>query len=141
MGHTPLIRVSADGRAIICTILATLALMLAIAPAAEAKRSHLEKWYQAGWCAEHQGQAEVRLPDGTRADCITATHAVEFDFADKWAEAIGQALFYGLQTGKRPGVVLILENAKDRRFWIRLNSTIQHFRLPIDTWSTGKGAY
>ena len=99
-----------------------------------AKHQHLEKWYQNKWCAEHRGQAEVVLPDGTRADCLTDTHAVEFDFGGKWAEAIGQALYYGLQTGKRPGVVLILENEKDSKHWLRLNSTVKHFRLPVDTW-------
>src|SRR5512135_3315001 len=74
-----------------------------------AKHVHLEKWYQNRWCSEHGGQAEVALPDGTRADCITEKNAVEFDFGKKWAEAIGQALYYSVQTGKRPGVVLILE--------------------------------
>jgi len=93
-----------------------------------------EKYYQEKWCAEHNGQAEAVLSDRTRADCITATHAIEFDFGQKWAEAIGQGLYYSLQTGKRAGIVLILESPSDRKHWIRLNSTIQHFNLPIDTW-------
>ena len=37
-------------------------------------------------------------------------HAIEFDFAEKWAESIGQALHYSFMTGKRAKVVLILEN-------------------------------
>lgn len=83
--------------------------------------------------SEH-GQAEAVLEDQTRADCITATHAIEFDFGKKWAESLGQALYYSLQTGKRAGIVLILENPKDRKYFIRLNSTIERFGLPIDTW-------
>ena len=78
------------------------------------------------------------LADNTRADCITTTHAIEFDFGKKWAEAIGQSLFYSLQTGKRAGIVLILDNPRDRKYWIRLNSTIQHFGLPIDAWEMAK---
>lgn len=74
------------------------------------------------------------LQDKTRCDCITEANAVEVEFGKKWAESLGQALYYGLQTGKRPGIVLILEKPADRKFWIRLNSTIQHFGLPIDTW-------
>lgn len=101
---------------------------------AEAGHLHPEKYYQEKWCVEHGGQAEVVLPDQTRADCITSTHAVEHDFGPKWAEAIGQSLYYSLQTGKRAGIVLILERPADRKYWIRLNSTIQHFGLPIDTW-------
>ena len=114
-------------------ILITMALLL-IATTATAKHLHHEKYYQERWCAERGGQAEVVLPDRTRCDCITDTHAVEHDFGSKWAEAIGQSLYYSLQTGKRAGVGLIIESDKDLKYWIRLNSTIQHFKLPIDTW-------
>ena len=106
-----------------------------------AKREHPEKWYQEKWCEANKGQVEVVLPDGTRCDCVTDTHAIEFDFGDGWAEAIGQSAYYSLQTKKKPGVVLILETAKDRKYWIRLNTTIEHFYLPIDTWSVGNASY
>ena len=77
---------------------------------------------------------EYVLPDSTRCDCLTETHAVEFDFADKWAEAIGQALHYSTQTGKRAGIVLILESEIDHKYWIKLNTTIRYLDLPIDVW-------
>jgi len=99
-----------------------------------------EKHYQAEWCDAQQGVTEYVLPDKTRCDCLTDDHSVEFDFGKKWAESIGQSLYYSLQTGKRAGIVLILETPAERRFWIRLNSTIEHFKLPIDTWQTGAGA-
>jgi len=35
----------------------------------------------------------------------------------------------------------LLETIKDRKYWIRLNSTIEHFNLSIDTWSAGSAAY
>jgi len=104
------------------------------APPSFAAHSYPEKFYQNKWCATHYGQAEVVLADQTRADCITATHAIEFDFGKKWAESLGQALYYSLQTGKRAGIVLILESPTDRKYFIRLNSIIQHFGLPVDTW-------
>ena len=106
-----------------------------------AKREHPEKWYQQKWCEAHRGQVEVVLPDGTRCDCVTDTHAIEFDFGNKWTEAVGQSLYYSLQPGKKAGIVLILETMKDRKYWIRLNTTIEHFSLPIDTWSVGSTAY
>jgi len=68
---------------IILTSIAMLSLSVASAFAAH---SHPEKYYQAKWCAANNGQAEVILPDKTRADCITTTHAIEFDFGKKWAE-------------------------------------------------------
>ena len=80
---------------------------------------------------------EYVLPDKTRCDCITLTHAIEVDFAVKWAEAIGQALHYAAHTGKRAGIVLILEGKKDHKYLIRLNSVIQHYELPIDVWTVG----
>ncbi len=81
------------------------------------------------------------LPDGTRCDCVTETHAIEFDFGNKWTEAVGQSLYYSLQPGKKAGIVLILETMKDRKYWIRLNTTIDYFNLPIDTWSIENTSY
>jgi hypothetical protein len=106
-----------------------------------AKREHPEKWYQENWCEAHRGQVEVSLPDGTRCDCVTDTHAIEFEFGNRWAEAVGQSAYYSLQTKKKPGVVLILEKMKDRKYLIRLNTTIEHFNLPIDTWKVGNASY
>ncbi|UCD31997.1 MAG: hypothetical protein JSV38_14735 [Desulfobacterales bacterium] len=106
------------------------------------KREHPEKWYQEKWCREQRGQVEVVLHDKTRCDCVTDTHAIEFDFGSNWAEAIGQSSYYALQTGKRAGIVLMLVNLKDRKYyWIRLNTTIQHFNMPIDTRRVGNAAY
>lgn len=116
-------------------VLLTAFLLFAALPAAfAASHKHPEKWYQERWCAEKGGRAEVVLADRTRCDCLTDTHAVEVDFGPKWAEAIGQSLYYSIQTGKRAGVVLILEKPTDRKYFIRLNSVIQHFGLPVDTW-------
>ena len=113
----------------------TLYILAALASIpAFAGHKHPESYYQDCWCAAQGGTAEVVLADNTRCDCITASHAIEVDFSEKWAEAIGQALFYSMQTGHRAGVALIIETPADRRHWIRLNSTINHFSLPLDTW-------
>jgi len=74
------------------------------------KHQHNEASYQNAWCSAHGGVTEYENKDFTRVDCLTATNAVEFDFANKWAESIGQALHYQLMTGKKAKVVLILEN-------------------------------
>jgi len=72
---------------------------------------------------------------------VTGTHAIEFDFGGTWSAAVGQSAYYSLQTDKKAGIVLILETMKDRKYWIRLNTTIEHFNLPIDTWTVGEVAY
>jgi hypothetical protein len=106
-----------------------------------AKREHPEKWYQVKWCEAHKGRVEVALPDGARCDCITDTHVIEFDFGSKWTEAVGQSIYYSLQTEKKAGIVLILEKMKDRKYWFRMITTIDHYNLPIDTWNLGNAAY
>lgn len=79
-----------------------LASLILIAPAiSQAANKHHEKYYQDKWCAEHGGVTEYVLPDGARVDCLTDTHAVEFDWAKKWAEGYGQARYYAAITGKR----------------------------------------
>jgi hypothetical protein len=90
-----------------------------------------ESWYQERYCT---GQTEYVLHDRTRVDCLTETHAIEYDFGQKWHQAIGQSLGYAFETNKRAGIVLILEKPKDYKFWLKLNSVIEHFKLPIDTW-------
>ncbi|MGB0849099.1 MAG: hypothetical protein ACPGSM_20365 [Thiolinea sp.] len=116
--------------------LTLLLLVLALLPSVDAKtkpKKKNERFYQEVWCTD-RGISEFILPDRTRVDCLTETHAIEFDWAKKWAEGIGQSLYYSLQTGKRAGVVLILKRRKHYKYWIRLNSTIDQFGLPIDTW-------
>ncbi len=88
---------------------------------AAAKPTHHEKYYQKIKCNELGGIMEYTLPDKTRIDCLTDTYAIEFDFAKKWAESVGQALYYALQTNRRAGVALILENgARDMKYARRL---------------------
>jgi hypothetical protein len=77
-----------------------------------AEHEHSEVAYQHAWSELHNGVEEFENKDHTRVDSLTETHAVEFDFANKWAESIGQALHYQLMTGKRGKVILILEKPK-----------------------------
>lgn len=92
-----------------------------------------EKYYQDKWFQKIGGQTEVLLPDNTRCDCLTDQYAIEFDFADKWQEAIGQSLYYALQTNKEASIGLIIATYRDYKYWLRLNSTILHHKLPIIT--------
>jgi hypothetical protein len=91
-------------------------------------------YYRQQWCTEHRGATEVRMADGSSADCITSTHVVQFQFAQKWSEAIGSALYYSSQTGKKAGIVIIIKEDHDLEYWKRLNATIEYFKLPIRTW-------
>lgn len=104
---------------------------------AASPHEHPERWYQERWCAG-RGTMEVVLPDRSRVDCLTEIHAVEFDFGHKWAEAIGQALNYSAQTGKRPGIVLILERPGDERYLERIRAVDRAFGLGIEVWAVDR---
>jgi len=52
---------------------------------------------------------EVRLDDGTRVDLLFPNQACEIDWANKWAEGIGQAIYYSKKTGKDPLVLLLVK--------------------------------
>lgn len=77
---------------------------------------------------------EVVLEDKSRCDCVTDSHAVEFDFASKWAESVDQAMHYAAQTGKQAGIVLILERTKDEAYLKRLERVIRFNDLPVRIW-------
>jgi len=91
-------------------------MLLFVASTAAAGHIYKERDYQEVWCKQAGGITEYVLDDGARVDCLTDDYAIEFDFAPKWAEAVGQSLYYALKTGRKPGIVLILEKKEDRRF-------------------------
>ena len=97
-----------------------------------AARLNPEAHYQEIASKKYSGRKEVTVPDGTRCDIVTETHAIEVDFADKWAEAIGQSLNYSFQLNKKAGILLILEKPDDERHLLRVQSIIKHFKLKID---------
>lgn len=99
-----------------------------------AKPRHSEKWYQGKVAAILQGRMEVNVSDG-RIDVLTATHAIEVEFASKWKQSIGQALWYSMQTGRSAGIVLVIEDEKrDLPYAIRLESIVLSQRLPVKVW-------
>jgi hypothetical protein len=119
-------------------IITAVLLVLLLAVPAQAKHRYLEEYYQNKWCLPKGGTTEFVLPDRTRVDCLTGENAIEFDFGYKHYESIGQAIKYGMATGKRPGIVLIIENKLDAKKWAELQEVViflrERFGLRIDTW-------
>lgn len=96
---------------------------------AEAKS---ERYHQDKYCA---GIVEYRLLDRTRVDCLTPTHAIEYDFGPKWAESIGQSLHYARMTGKKAGIVIIYRGPIDDKYVFRIERIIEEYSLPIKVWT------
>lgn len=110
------------------------AALLFLCPAMAFPGVHAEREYLRAWCAVSGGVAEFVLPDRARVDCLTGTHAVEADFARKWAEAVGQALYYSAETGRSPGILVIIESGRDARHFRRLMSVAD--AAGITVWVT-----
>lgn len=88
------------------TILVTTLLLVSFSAQAIENEDHYNRLF----CEEMQGKAEYTLEDLSRVDCLTDTHAFEADWADglKVYEAIGQALYYASETGRLPGILLLI---------------------------------
>ena len=114
-------------------IIAVLAFLLPQLCFADSGRKS-ERHYQKIWCDLHSGAMEVRLDDGSRADCVTADYAVEVDFERKWSEAIGQSLWYAEQTGLKPAIVLVMDNLGDTKYYDKLRKILGYVEIPIALW-------
>ena len=81
------------------------------------------------------GQKEVSVTSGY-VDLLTDKYAIEVEFSNKWKQAIGQALWYGLQTHKQPGIVLIKRSVQDQKYVIQLGSALTYGGLgqKIKVW-------
>lgn len=73
---------------------------------------------------------EYILADKTRVDCLTNEYAIEVDFAQKWAEAIGQSLYYAHMTGKKPAIGFIVGDG-DERYIKRVKIVADKFDIKI----------
>lgn len=90
------------------------------------------KDYQTTWCKQRRGTTGYVLDDKTRVDCLLDDYAIKFVFAEKWAEAVGQSLYYGLKTNRKAGVVLIMEDpAKESKYLDMLNELAKKYDIKV----------
>ncbi len=89
-----------------------------------------EKYYQTKMCQELGGKMEYILFDKTRVDCLTDEYAIEVDFAKKWAEAIGQSLYYAEITAKKPAIGFIVGEG-DEKYIKRVKTVADKFDIKI----------
>lgn len=101
-----------------------------------------ESFYRDLFAASMKAQTSVLLPDMTKVDIVTDTFAIEVDFGPKWAEAIGQSLYYSRSLNKRAGVLLIVDRETEERFVRRLMEvavfegiTVWVMEYPTNKWT------
>lgn len=91
--------------------------------------NQVESYYVNQWCTSDFGRKEAVLWDMTRVDCLAKDYAVEFDFAKKWAESVGQALYYAKMTGRKPAVTLILTSPADYKYVKRIERLDNNIKI------------
>jgi hypothetical protein len=73
--------------------------------------------------------------EGGRVDILTNEYAIEVKRASDWKHSIGQAIWYGLQTNKTPGIILIMKTHADYKYGIRLKTSLEYTNLSnIKVW-------
>ncbi len=94
--------------------------------------------YQAIAAKLLNAQAEQTLGDQTRYEMVSATHAIEIDWDDKWDELLGHSLNYAFETGKRAGMILITNDVDDTTELMQLSALLRLYDLPVTLWVIDK---
>ena len=69
-----------------------------------------ESIYQRRYCEGME--LEKHLPSGGRVDCLSPVYAIEVEWAQHWAEDVGQSLYYAGATNRKPGIILLCEQSE-----------------------------
>jgi hypothetical protein len=79
------------------------------------------------------------LQNGTIVDCVNDTYAIEVDFDDKWAEAIGQSLSYASTLQRLPGIILVCRENVDEGLCLshllRIEETVTYWHIGMTIWA------
>jgi hypothetical protein len=104
-------------------------------------RQPSENWRELDWekwiFQEQMFDATDRsyqLPDGSEVDLLSKDYSYEIDYAAKWKEAIGQALFYSIMTGKSPGIILLMgkgDYRTERMYYLRCKLVCSKYEIRL----------
>ncbi len=114
-------------------------ILILIPGISEAAKKRSINFYKNKWCIQHVGKPDVTYHNSMTIDCVTNDYVFIFDYSYRWRKAIGKALYFSIETGKRAGIVLIIERARERFYFRQLKNLIRYFSLPIDIFQVGSG--
>jgi hypothetical protein len=93
-----------------------------------------ERYWQQHYCAGMEFKKLV--PSGGKVDCLGEELALEITWADAWAKALGQALYYAAATNRKPAIVLLCagpqEECQDSVSRIKL--ALKFVNGPVAVW-------
>jgi hypothetical protein len=80
----------------------------------------LERSEVARLAVKYGAETEVRGWDGSRCDLLGADFVYEVDWARKWSEGVGQAVWYGVVFSRRAGLILLtVDRVAERDYLLR----------------------
>lgn len=83
--------------------------------------------------------AEVRMPDGSRADLISDEWAAEVEWAGKWKEAPAQAVLYSVWTDRRPLVIILTTDERaDKVHLLRCRLVCERLGIQMEVYKAAK---
>jgi hypothetical protein len=86
-------------------------------------------------------QLEYELPSGGRVDCLNPNFAIEVEWAHKWAESVGQSLYYAAATDRKPGIILLCTQSEGpveglcRSYVYRLEYALKFVPTHVQVWT------
>lgn len=114
---------------LICAIIIFGTLIFSSVPyVTAAERVHPEKQYQTETC---KGISEYTNSDDTRTDCFFDGYSIEYDFANKWYECLGQTMHYARLNNNKMECLLIVEKDTDYKYIEAAKNAIVFYELKI----------
>jgi len=81
---------------------------------------------------KYNAKVEVVQWDHTRVDLLNDTYAIEADWSYKWAEAVGQSLYYAELTGKKPAIILLVKDkTKESKYIYRCQTLCVKYNIKL----------
>lgn len=98
-----------------------------------------ERTWQDRYCEGME--LEKHLPSGGYVDCLSPQYAIEVEWAEHWAEAVGQSLYYASATGRKPGIILLCRESEGpveglcRSYVYRLEFALKFVEPHVHVWT------
>jgi hypothetical protein len=82
-----------------------------LATATPSNQEDIERYWQQHYCAGMK--FKQRVPSGGKVDCLGEELAWEITWADRWAKALGQSLYYAAATNRKPALALLCTGSQE----------------------------
>ena len=98
-----------------------------------------ERTWQNRYCEGME--LEKHLPSGGYVDCLSPEYAIEVEWSEHWAEAVGQSLYYASATGRKPGIILLCRESEGpvealcRSYVYRLEYALKFVEPHVRVWT------